>query len=78
MSIFKNLFNKKQETVKNYSEFWIWFQKNEQKFFDVIKSQNNIESDFLDRLAPRLAELREGFYFLTGMLDDNTAELIFT
>jgi len=78
MSIFKNLFNKKEETVKNYSEFWNWFQKNEQKFFEVIKSQNNIESDFLDRLAPKLAELREGFYFLTGMLDDNTAELIFT
>jgi hypothetical protein len=65
--------------LKNsYTDFWNWFQDNEKTFFDVVKSHKNIEKRFFDKLLPKLAELKEGYYFLAGMLDDNTAELVLT
>jgi hypothetical protein len=76
----KNIFSKKDEPIKSYVDFWNWFQNNEKSFFDVVKNHKNrdIEKDFFDKLSPKLAELKEGYYFLAGMLDDNTAELVFT
>ena len=43
-----------------------------------MRNGSNIEKDFFQNLAPKLNELKNGFYFLTGMYDDNTAELIIT
>jgi hypothetical protein len=59
-----------------YQNFWQWFQQNEKAFFKVVKNQGNILDDFLDKISPQLAEIKEGFYFLTGMFDDDTVELI--
>lgn len=78
MSFFKNLFGKKDEPIANYSDFWTWFQKNEKEFYNVVKSQQNIEKGFFDKLSPKLEELKDGFFFVTGMYDDNTVELILT
>lgn len=69
---------KEEKPIKNYSDFWTWFLKNEKSFFQVVKKHNNIERGFFDKIAPKLNELKTGFFYLTGMLDDQTAELILT
>ena len=78
MSFLKRIFGKKEETIKSNQEFWNWFQKKEQTFFKVVKEHTHVQRDFLDNLSPKLGELREGFFYLTGMADDQTAELILT
>ncbi|MBE0391638.1 DUF695 domain-containing protein [Flavobacterium sp. PL002] len=78
MGFLKNIFAKKESTINTYAEFWDWFQSNEQQFFEVVKQRKNIEKEFLNKIAPKLAELQEGFYYLTGMCNDTTAELILT
>lgn len=78
MSLFSNLFPAKQKPIENYNDFWNWFQAHERSFFKAVKREANIEKDFFDKLSPKLNELRDGYYFLTGMLDDNTVELIIT
>lgn len=78
MSFLASVFKKKDEPIKSYDDFWAWFQKNEKTFFKVVKKADNIEQNFFDKISPKLNELKEGFFFLTGMYDDNTAELILT
>lgn len=78
MSFLKKIFGKKETPIKTYPDFWKWFQENEKKFFKVVKEENNIEANFFDQIAPKLAELKDGYFFLTGMCDDNTVELILT
>lgn len=78
MSFLKNIFGKKDEPIKDYADFWNWFQKNERDFFNAVKKRTNIEAAFFDKLSSKLGELKEGYYFLTGMFDDNTVELVLT
>jgi len=78
MSFLKNIFGKKEEPIKSYAEFWAWFQKNETAFFSVVKDRKNIEKDFFKKLSPKLEELKEGFFYLTGMHDEKTVELVLT
>lgn len=78
MSFLKNIFGKKDDPINSYSDFWAWFQKNEKDFFNVVKSRQNIEKGFFDKLSPKLAELKDGHYYVTGMYDDNTVELVLT
>lgn len=78
MSFLKNIFCKKDEPIKSYSDFWNWFQANEKTFFNVVKSHKDIEKSFFDKLSPKLAELKDGYFYLTGMYDDNTVELVLT
>ena len=78
MKFLKSLFRTKEEPVYSYSEFWKWFEQNEQKFYKVLKDQGNINKEFFDQLSPKLDELKDGFWFLTGMYDEDTAELVFT
>lgn len=78
MSFLKNIFGKKDYPIKSYSDFWTWYQKNEKDFFYVIKSKQNIQKDFFDKLSPKLGELKDGFFYLTGMFDENIVELVFT
>jgi Family of unknown function (DUF695) len=78
MSFLKNFFGKKDEPIKSYSDFWTWFQKNEQDFFAVVKNRKEIEKGFFDKLSPKLGQLKDGYFYLTGMFDDNTVELIIT
>ncbi|MBJ7429187.1 MAG: DUF695 domain-containing protein [Bacteroidia bacterium] len=78
MSFFKNIFGKKETPIKSYSDFWNWFKDNEKEFFSVVKAHTHIEKDFFDKLSPKLAELKEGYFYLTGMYNDDTVELILT
>jgi Family of unknown function (DUF695) len=78
VSILKSLLGKKEEPIHSYTDFWVWFQKNEKKFFSVVKNNNRIEKYFLNKLSPKLNKLRDGFFFLTGMCSDHTAELVLT
>lgn len=78
MNFLKNIFSKKSEPIQSNEEFWTWFQENKESFYKVVKSHKNIEKDFFDKLSPKLAELKEGYFFLTGMLNENTAELVLT
>lgn len=78
MSFLKSIFGKKSEPIKSYADFWNWFQENEKNFYTVVKSNKNIERDFFNKLSPKLEELKEGYFYLTGMLNENTAELVIT
>jgi len=78
MSFLKSLFNTKEQLIKSYSDFWNWFLKNENKFHNVLKNQGDIKRVFFDKLAPKLNELKDGFWYLAGMYDDNTSELVIT
>lgn len=75
---FLDIFKRKDEPIKSYKDFWDWFIKNEKQFFKVIKGNGDIENDFFDKISPKLNELKEGFFYLTGMFDSNTVELILT
>jgi len=59
------------------SDFWIWFKKHERNFFKVLQEKGDIQGQFINPLANRLAKVRDGYFFLAGM-NKGTAELIFT
>jgi len=78
MSFFKSIFKTKDETPKSHADFWTWFQKKERDFFNVVKNGKDIEKGFFDKLSSKLGELKDGYFYLTGMYDDNTVELVLT
>ncbi|MDR3716066.1 MAG: DUF695 domain-containing protein [Puia sp.] len=78
MGFLQKLFAKKEETTKSYGEFWDWFQKHEKAFHKVIKQRDHPAKNFFEKLSPRLNDLKDGFFYLTGMLNEKTAELVFT
>lgn len=61
-----------------YQEFWNWFTENSNSFHQAIKTREGLEENFFEKLTPKLNDLREGIYFLTGMMNETTAELILT
>jgi hypothetical protein len=78
MSFFKSLFNKKEKPITSYADFWEWFQQHEQKFYKVVKNNGDIKSVFFDKMAPKLNELKDDFWYVTGMFDEHVAELVLT
>jgi hypothetical protein len=78
MNFLKNIFKGGEQPVRSYADFWTWFQKNEKAFFKVVKEKRDIHKDFFDKLSPKLNELKDGFYFLTGIFDEHTVELVLT
>ncbi len=78
MSFLKNLLGKKDTPIESYSDFWNWFLKHEKEFFKIVQHGQNIHQDFFDKLVPKLNEIHDGIYFLAGMLNDETAELVLT
>jgi len=78
LSLFKNFFKVKDQPVKTYDQFWDWFKENQKFFHGVVKGKGDIQRFFLSKLAPKLKELRGEIFFLTGMYDKNTVELILT
>ncbi len=75
---FLKIFQTKDEPIHSYSDFWKWFNKNAKVFFKVVKGKGNIEKDFFDKLSPKLDELKDGFWYVTGMYSDDLAELVIT
>jgi len=78
MNFLKKLFGKTNEPIKSYEDFWNWFEKNEKIFFNAVKQRRNIEKDFFDKLSLKLNELKDGFFYLTGMYNADTVELVLT
>jgi hypothetical protein len=78
MSFLKSIFKTKDEAIHSYEDFWNWFARNAKTFYKVVKGQGSVEKDFLDKLSPKLKELKDGFWYLTGMYDESTAELVIT
>ena len=78
MSFFTNIFNKGDSYIDNNNDFWNWFLDNEKRFFKVVKNRDDIENNFFEELSSKLNELKEGFFYQTGMYDDDLAELILT
>lgn len=78
MSFLKNILGRKEVKIESSSDFWNWFLKQEKEFFKIVQNGENIHKGFFDKLAPKLEEIHSGIYFLTGMSDDQTAELILT
>ncbi len=78
MSFLKNIFKTKDELIESYTDFWTWFQKNEKDFFNVVKNRKDIEKGFFNKLSLKLGQLKDGYFYLTGMYDDNTVELVLT
>ncbi len=82
MGIFDKVFGKKEgkadAEIQTYQDFWNWFLTKEKDFHETVKNQIGIETDFFDLMAAQLRKINEGFYFLAGMTDDETVELIIT
>lgn len=78
MSFFSKILGKKESPITSYNDFWDWFLKHEKDFFKIVQHGQNIHQDFFNKMAPKLNEIHDGIYFLTGMFDDETAELILT
>lgn len=84
MSFFRRIFGASNEKINSYDDFWKWFQKHEKEFFEIVKKYTEgdnpkvIEARFFDKLSEKLNELKDGFFFLVGMCDENTVELIIT
>lgn len=78
MSFLKKIFNQVDKPIANYEDFWAWFEKREKDFYKVIKNKEDIEKHFFNELTEKLSELKDGYFFLAGMYDDQTAELVLT
>ena len=79
MNFIQKIFGKKEDPIATNAQFWNWFEQNEKTFYNVLNNKHaDVEADFFDRLSPKLEELKSGYYFLAGMFDDDTAELIIT
>lgn len=78
MQFLKSLFGRKDQPIHSYEDFWEWFQQHEKKFYNVLKNHRNIHAAFFDKMSPKLAQLKDGFWFLAGMYNDTTVELILT
>ena len=80
MSFFKGLFKTKEDSppINSYDDFWQWFVTHEKSFFKAVKTYRNVHRGFLNKLGSKLDQLRAGIFYLTGMYDDDTVELIFT
>lgn len=76
MGLLQNIFGSR--AIQSNEDFWNWFKKHEKRFFKVVKKGDRIEPDFFTKISPKLRELKDGYYYLTGMLEDGTAELIIT
>ncbi len=80
MGILNRLFEASEKRIESYADFWEWFQANEAEFRRAVQTKDTgvIEAKFFARLAPKLNELREGIFYLVGMLDAETVDMIFT
>ena len=78
LPIMFKFFKAQEKPIKNYEDFWDWFRTNENSFFEVLKKDGNVERDFTNKIFPKLSQLRDGFFFLAGMIDNRVAELVLT
>jgi Family of unknown function (DUF695) len=78
MGLLNKIFGQQYHKLETYNDFWAWFVQNEKTFFNVVKKSGDIEKVFFNKLSEKLNEVIDECYYLTGMLNDTTVELIFT
>jgi len=78
MSFLKSLFQKKEQPITSYADFWNWFQQHEKKFYTVLKKEGDVKNVFLDKLVDKLDALKEGFLYSIRLHENAVAELIIT
>ncbi len=74
LRIFKN----KDPQINSYEDFWNWFSDNEKTFFKVLKSHDEVEKNFLDKVFFQLNKINNAIFLMAGMHDSETAEVIFS
>lgn len=78
MSLFKTIFGKEEKIeIHSYQDFWNWFQTNEKQFYEVLKSDKNVDKKFLDLVHHHLSQLQKN-YDLIAETKENIAELTFS
>lgn len=78
MSFLKKIFSPKDAPILTNKDFWDWFLVHEKTFYKVVKSNDKIDKNFFNKIGPKLDQLNEGYFYLTGMAEENTAELVLT
>lgn len=84
MKFLNKLFDKKKDKTNqeqehlSVSEFWDWFVENQARLWEAVKTQNNIEFEFINPVFNKLNQVKEGAFLLVGMMDDVKAELVLT
>lgn len=79
MGFFSKLTGKqKAQSINSIADFWDWFQQNQEGFYTALKNGDQLEKNFFDHLSEKLKQLNNACFFLAGMVNDNTADLIFT
>ncbi len=78
MKVFDNLKSRSQSNNEPYKQFWDWFKSHSQEFYEVIKSGQNVEENFINLFAEELTKVDPHIFFLVGLEEDQKAELIFT
>lgn len=78
MGFLQSIFGSKEKPINSYDDFWEWFKNYEKTFSNIVKNQGDIEKGFFNKVSPKLDQLHDGFFFLTGMCDENTVELVIT
>ncbi|MCU0451081.1 MAG: DUF695 domain-containing protein [Bernardetiaceae bacterium] len=66
--------------ITSYADFWRWFRQHADQLAQVVKTkdQTTIVKGFVEVVGPQLDQLGPGYYFLTGMADEQTADLVLT
>ncbi|PKW29038.1 DUF695 domain-containing protein [Flavobacterium lindanitolerans] len=79
MDFLNKIFNNRKETkISSKEDFWRWFMQNEKNFSRAVRKGERIDEIFFAPLSQKLEELREGFFYITGVTEDNQIELVIT
>lgn len=78
MSFLKKLFAppSRDIVITDYASFWQWFSLNQEEFYSILRSRDNVESTLLSTLIPALHKVNPGFYCVCGIERDHYAELV--
>ena len=81
MSLMNKFFgSKKDEPITSYQDFWKWFAGKAAGFHKVVRTNDSakIEREIFGQLSAALGQVREGYFYLIGMVSDSTADLVLT
>lgn len=79
MRFLKKIFGSKQKAEgADNEDFWGWFSRHAAEFHRIVKNEEQVDGVFLEKLMPKLQNINTQFYCLTGMFDNETAELVIT
>lgn len=67
-----------EEDNSKYQNFWNWFLQMEKTFSDIIRTENDIQKNFISVLSEKLEGFGDKYFFLIGINEQNDIELIFS